>query len=136
MIKSFLLVLLIGFSASAKGLKIVNPSEFQFIHCVVATQSAKALVPHYIIDVRDSEKHKLYWQVQTAKLKATALKNLNLVDDNLQQNVDESADVSWRSGQELQISLNIIDNDGYALRGQFSNGGIKQTLNCKDASQE
>ena len=134
--KSFLVVLFFVSSAYADALVVKNPSPFEYIHCVAGDVNSKEIVPHYVIDLRQSDNHKLFWQVALANKKAKSLKNLNFIGAQLKQNVDLNSDVSWQTDKDLVISLNIIDNDGYALEGKMVNGSAQKTLNCKDASQE
>ncbi len=134
--RNILLVLLMGLSANAQDLKISKPAEFQFIHCVQTVSTDAKAAAHFVIDLRDTEKNKLYMQMAPKKAKAKALKQLNIVDGNLQQNVNASADVSWKTAGNTVISLNIIDNDGYNLEGSLVNEDMTLSLKCVDVTKE
>jgi hypothetical protein len=137
--KSFFTVLSIMiFAVSARAaLKIVNPEEFQFIHCVPSTVSSKTIVKHYVIDVRNERQHKLYSMMAEKKLKAKELRNLRLIDNRLLTNTITTVDVSWVSARnDLTFQLNILDNGGYSMDGTLTLAGVEAPVFCIDLSLE
>jgi hypothetical protein len=137
--KSFFAVLLIMiFAVSARAaLKIVNPEEFQFIHCVPSLVSSRTLVKHYVIDIRNERQHKLYSILAEKELKAKALRNLRLIDNRLLTNTITTVDVSWVSARnDLTFQLNILDNGGYSMDGTLTLAGVDTPVFCTDVSLE
>ncbi|MEQ1721781.1 MAG: hypothetical protein ABL930_01305 [Pseudobdellovibrio sp.] len=119
------------------ALKIVNPEEFQFVHCVPSTVSDKALVKHYVIDVRNERQHKLYSMIAAKEVKAKDMRNLRLVDNRLLTNTITTVDVSWISTRnDLTFQLNILDNGGYSMDGTLTQAGVETPVFCGDSSLE
>lgn len=126
----------VAFSAQA-ALKIVNPEEFQFVHCTPVSVSDKALVKHYVVDIRNERQHKLYSMIATQDSKAKNLRNLRLIDNRLLVNTITTVDVSWISARNgLRFELNILDNGGYAMDGTLTQNGVSTPVSCIDSSLE
>ncbi|MBY0554084.1 hypothetical protein K2P97_06125 [bacterium] len=126
----------VAFSAQA-ALRIVNPEEFQFVHCTPVSVSDKALVKHYVVDIRNERQHKLYSMIATQDSKAKNLRNLRLIDNRLLVNTITTVDVSWISARNgLRFELNILDNGGYAMDGTLTQNGVSTPVSCIDSSLE
>lgn len=133
---AFLVSSVLLISAQA-ALKIVNPEEFQFVHCTPASVSDKALVKHYVVDVRNERQHKLYSMIATKDSKAKNMRNLRLIDNRLLVNTITTVDVSWVSARNnLTFELNILDNGGYAMDGTLTQNGVSTPVSCIDSSLE
>lgn len=116
-------------------LKIENPEEFEFIHCIPITGSEDDVVTHLVVDIR-GEQHKLYSDVGVRSKKGSEL-SLKLVDDQLQNNTIVTADVSWVSvGQEISLELNILDNGGYSMDGILTYKKSQVPIVCVDVTVE
>ena len=134
------LLLALFFSCSivhAQTIKIENPHEFEFIHCVSADSGDDETVMHYILDVRNQAQAKLYWDSAPKKAKAVELANLKLLDDQLVMNPLSDVDLSYVSTKnQLMLALNIIDADGFVLDGELRVTKDKYHIHCTDTSLE
>lgn len=121
--------------ALSDSLKIENPEEFEFIHCIPVTGSESDVVTHLVVDIR-GEQHKLYSDVGVRSLTGREL-NLRLLDDKLQNNTIVTADVSWVSVErEIALELNILDNGGYTMDGILTHKRSQAPIICVDVTVE
>lgn len=138
--KSLFLALFFVFSTvnvKAQILKIENPQEFEFIHCVNNEVGDEETVIHYVLDVRNQEQAILFWDSAPKKAKASELQDLKLLDDQLLMNTLSDVDLSYVSVKnQLVLALNISDTDGYVLDGELRVTKDKYRIRCMDTSRE
>ena len=133
----FSFILFVSLFVQASDLTIRNPEEFQFVHCVTSFSNPNAKADHFVIDIRNENKHALYFDRAAAKTAAKNLKKLKLIDADLEVNTLKEFDVSWISKvNSLQFQLNIIDNGGYAMDGDLVKNGNSTPVSCTDSSLE
>jgi hypothetical protein len=129
------LIFLFSFVSTASELNITDSGEFQFVHCV--TSSPGLNVDHYVIDIRNENKHALYFDTDKPKTNAKNLKNLKLIDTDLDINTLSDFDVSWISiRNSLVFQLNIVDNGGYVMDGFVVHLEKSVPVRCVDSSLE
>ncbi|MCC2679473.1 MAG: hypothetical protein K0R29_2049 [Pseudobdellovibrio sp.] len=122
---------------SQQIIKIENPSEFEFIHCVNNEVADDETVIHYVLDVRNQNQAMLFWEAAPKRAKAVELTDLKLLDDKLLMNTLSDVDLSYVSVKnQLVLALNISDTDGYVLDGELRVTKDKYRIRCMDTSQE
>lgn len=124
------------FAASAQATQILNPAEFEYIHCVAKSAPKAKVATHYVVDVRDQEQYKLYAAKALPRLKTTQMR-WQLMDAKLAQGAADSYDIAWVSkSQRLQFNLLIHDNGGQILSGRLVSDRGAVEIGCIDASLE
>lgn len=125
------------FAAQAAEHNIQNPEELQYMHCMSSQKKASKLTKHYVVDIRNLDHPQLYLAIDIQKAKTTELKNLSLIDENLEIGENADVDVNWVSkNNKLVFLLNIMDNGGQLLKGKLVQGKTVTFVSCLDASLE
>lgn len=140
--KSFFLILtILSFIPTAQarsgGPRIIEPREFEYIHCTKSESFADKLVDHYVVNIKNKRQPKLYFSLGSPLAKTAELRSLRLLDQRLISSATADFDVIWTSTRlNLKFELQIADNGGQILTGVLTQNGQSDFVRCIDAALE
>ena len=87
--------------------------------------------------MRNEQQHKLYSDTNLKSTIAVNLAKLQLLDDKILMNTLKGFDVTWISEKNnLIFKMDVVDNGGYAIDGNLSDGKTETPMWCTDISLE
>ena len=97
--------------------------------------SSRQIVTHYVFDVRQPERYRLYTARATQGTKAQDLARLRMVDPMVTQAQADGYDVVWKSApNRVQFNLRITDNGGQNLLGYLVSDCKLVQISCRDVN--